>query len=534
MATPRTYYDAEGKGHVQIPDPNQISKTECLALARLGKSAWNDWRAAHGVESQSDAYVNIADFSNHDFCNDPIDFSSFKFGDGARFDNTKFGSGVHFVCANFGIMASFENATFGRDVEFEGATLGDKAQFAGAVFGDGAGFKGVQFGGEVSFEAAKFENWANFIGARFEEWANFRGTQFKMGAFFIGSQFGTSVNGWRLGTSVDFTGAIFGDQATFAGVQFSGHAIFAGVQFGYGAHFIAQTLQQLVVHYSDKLKEYEAFAQKHGLDPSAFRSINFSGAKFAGEVTFEGRRFQGATSFGKLKVDLNIRSPQLDEKSDWVKDASGELPWQKRLIEKGQVCQFGSTPKFHECTFHQDTSFEDAIFPSTTGTEAAASAYRTLKLAFSKQQAIREEQRFFKLEIQEEAGGDKGAKQWLYKAYRWTSDFGFSLSRPLILLLLTTILSLALYAMQAGLVLCHTITINCNMTAPLVQFSLASALPGFEKLAEPASIALYGKSPEGVAAIGVSTVVTLLAQKGFSLLALFLIGLALRNQFKMK
>ena len=69
------------------------------------------------------------------------------------------------------------------------------------------------------------------------------------------------------------------------------------------------------------------------------------------------------------------------------------------------------------------------------------------------------------------------------------------------------------------------------MAAPLIQFSFAHALPGFEKLAEPASKLLFGEQGE---TLGVWTVLTLLVHKAVSVLALFLIGLALRNLFKMK
>ena len=91
------------------------------------------------------------------------------------------------------------------------------------------------------------------------------------------------------------------------------------------------------------------------------------------------------------------------------------------------------------------------------------------------------------------------------------------------------------YACQADLTLCWPCSPTRNATVPLLQFGLAHALPGFEKLAEPAAIKLFGDAAgKGVADIGLSTVITLFAQKTVSLLSLFLIGLALRNLFKMK
>ncbi len=126
------------------------------------------------------------------------------------------------------------------------------------------------------------------------------------------------------------------------------------------------------------------------------------------------------------------------------------------------------------------------------------------------------------------AENSRDPAQWLYIAYRELADFGFSVRRPALLLVVMLMLMLPLYARQAGLQACWTSSADCNMTGPLIQFASAHALPGFEKLAEPASKTLFGDQ------LGVWTVLTLLLHKAVSLLALFLIGLALRNLFKMK
>lgn len=118
--------------------------------------------------------------------------------------------------------------------------------------------------------------------------------------------------------------------------------------------------------------------------------------------------------------------------------------------------------------------------------------------------------------------------KWLYIAYRDLADFGFSVRRPALLLVIALLLMLPLYAWQAGLQACWPNSAGCSMAGTLIQFATAHALPGFEKLAEPASKTLFGDQ------LGVWTVLTLLLHKAVSVLALFLIGLALRNLFKMK
>ena len=127
--------------------------------------------------------------------------------------------------------------------------------------------------------------------------------------------------------------------------------------------------------------------------------------------------------------------------------------------------------------------------------------------------------------------GELPPPRFLYTLFAGLSNFGFSIFRPAILFVSVLFLMTLLYAWQAGLHPCFPSEATCNKTGPLIQFATASAIPGFEKLAEPAGKLLFGKELEN---LGVWTVLTLLLHKAVSLLALFLIGLALRNLFKMK
>jgi hypothetical protein len=240
------------------------------------------------------------------------------------------------------------------------------------------------------------------------------------------------------------------------------------------------------------LEKRKQWAESDGTIPEGFEQVSFTGAIFKESVSFVGRRFEGVTLFERT--------------------------------------QFSVAPSFYGCKLHQATSFWHAKFPLAQGNEEAAKAYRTLKLAFAQQQDIREEQRFFKLEMEEEAARETGWRRWLYRSYRELSDFGFSVGRPMILLFATSMLAALIYGWQAGLVFDSANT----HTAALIHFSLASAIPGLEKLAEPAALRLFGEVSKGIANYSLPTVLTLLTHKAISLLALFLIGLALRNLFKMK
>ena len=156
---------------------------------------------------------------------------------------------------------------------------------------------------------------------------------------------------------------------------------------------------------------------------------------------------------------------------------------------------------------------------------------RTLKLAFAKQQATREEQRFFRLEISAEAANAPWYQSWMFKAYKYISDYGFSLLRPLLFLLLTLVVCYSIYGFLAGLSLCLPWNEDCQINFDLLKFSILQIVPalGLDKWADSLREQLY---ISGSASVLFTAIVIL--HRSLSLLALFLIALALRNLFKMK
>ncbi|MEQ1814802.1 MAG: hypothetical protein ABL860_10205 [Candidatus Nitrotoga sp.] len=161
----------------------------------------------------------------------------------------------------------------------------------------------------------------------------------------------------------------------------------------------------------------------------------------------------------------------------------------------------------------------------------AARAYRTLKLAFAQQHAIREEQKFFRLEMQAETGIATGNKKRLYQLYEKISDYGFSLMRPLKYWLYCLAGFTLIYGLLTGTYGWNG-NISWERTMQWMHYALLNAvpLPGFDKTLDVLRSELFSK-----AAI-IQFLVTMLEilHKTVSLVAFFLIGLALRNLFKMK
>ncbi len=393
------------------------------------------------------------------------------------------------------------------NINFSGFDFGDNASFVHAKFGNRSSlFTESQFGVSTSFAAASFLGGAWFKGATFRGFTSFDWTNFQGLAVFenIEANGGISFEGSLFAGQCFFREAVFRGVAIFVGASFARPTNFEQARFESGAFFMGSEWTQISRPPSSQIHlEVKALAEAIGANPTSFPRMHFGSTYFGGDTNFSGRKFSEGLSFAIAKLPSNRPS---------------------------SPTVFLSAPKFHNCELHQDTDFDKASFPAASGNSDAIRAYRTLKLAFSQQQDSQEEHRFFKLEMEEEAVAEKGAKRWLYRLYKYSSDYGFRVAWPLGWFLLATTLAGMLYAVQAEL----KFDFNGTYLAPLVQFSFASAIPGLEKLAEPAALRLFGEVSKGIANYSLPTVLTLLAQKAISVLMLFLIGLALRNLFKMK
>ncbi len=403
--------------------PDNISKDGCLALANLGKVAWNTWRA--------------------------------RFPRGG--------------CADFSALQ------FSARINFSGFNFGEACSFLGAKFTSKANFSSATFGPFANFDAAIFEYGANFDNAQFERQALFRGTQFGYDSTFKQAKFGIPKDS----CSALFTGVQF-TNVTFLDTIFSGYADFSG-----------GTWEKVYKNGGrDRyLNDAKAYGIKVEISPYSFGNVIFTGAQFMWRSNFQNRDFLCEGDFS-------------------------------------HAC-FSVAPEFFNSKLSENVFFDAAQYPDASGNLVAIRAYRTLKLAFSKQQAIREEQRFFKLEMAEEAKAALWYKKPLYATYWAFSEYGFSVARPLIMLLSTFSFFAAIYGTLAGLSPCLPFQSACTVDFDWVQFSVVQSipLPGLEKLNSDLDFPVVHSIGFTVAAI---------LHKTISLLALFLMGLALRNLFKLK
>ncbi|MGA9599013.1 MAG: pentapeptide repeat-containing protein [Methylocystis sp.] len=230
-----------------------------LALAAMGKDAWNAWRRDR---ANAQVGVTFADVNFSEAPGDEINFEGFDFGDYANFSNCSWRG------FNLAKWSSLEPPLRQPRVFTSTAFQPGRAYFHGAAFGRGA----------------------NFSRAHFGDWASFSGVTF--------------------GQDADFTGTVFGDHTTFDDAAFAIMADFTNAAFGIssfcGAGFelltkFNQTHFNAYVDFSGKTKEQLDYnAHRRNEDEKlrrCFSFISFAGAIFDGEANFSNRAFERNADF---------------------------------------------------------------------------------------------------------------------------------------------------------------------------------------------------------------------------------------------
>jgi hypothetical protein len=288
---------------------------------------------------------------------------------------------------------------------------------------------------------------------------------------------------------IDFRNFIFGDAACFYGTAFNA-ALFTGARFG-----VRTSFDRCSFAYDADFREIHVGAESHFTECRFMNPVSFDSSHFGPEIGFEYTTFEKSATFRGVKF-------------------AGRTVFDRAV--------FRIAPEFHRSELTTDTSFDGTEFPRPSRSDDAVRAYRILKLAFSKQQAIREEQRFFRLEMEEETLRETGFKRLCFALYKHLSDFGFSLTRPSILFFAAWLCFASIYGVYSGTEICFSWQDSCLLQTEWLNFSFQQALPlpGFEKPGANTNFHV--------------PIAWLALHKTLSLVALFLFGLALRNLFKLK
>lgn len=475
-----------------------LPKEEALALARQGKDAWNKW-------AEENPGIKV-DFSGHDFSksglsftefvfNGPVNFARAKF-DLADFSETKFmGESTDFRFATISSGGAFFNDTkfSGKQTDFTGVKFsGGNANFRSAGFGSvKTTFSRAEFGGGTAeFSFAKFDG----------EEADFTEVKFhgKKASFFE-AKFD--------GGSADFSKAEFcGEDADFSFTKFSGgdaffilaefiesRAIFRNTDFSGGtANFnFAKFISGYVDFSESKFSggpAYFCFADFRS-ESDEFNDAIFAGASFSGPVDMEDSFFSTVPDFRRSTLTAHFTCHEMN-------------------------VGYPTNPK------------KEWLFFKKAATNSDADKFRRLKELAVQARDHQREQDFFAKELKAkrffETTGFSLIPNYLYE---WTSDFGRSLWRPVLCLGLTWLIFGLLYGAN-GLKyapsplepLWNGLKLSLVTLVPFAAISRTAMLEAREALfrSDVNHWLDFAMVFEGILAV----------------IFIFLIGLALRNRFR--
>jgi Pentapeptide repeats (9 copies) len=416
-----------------------------------------------------------------------VDFSEVQFDENINFSG--------FVFKNDqGQGPDFRASRFLKDARFRSAVMGDFADFSSAIFCSRSDFSECIFGDEPDFSQSHFEKSSIFAASEFGDGADFSKSLFKNSASFVKCTFGQNLSFFRttFGWRTTFSHSTFGTTSQFIGATFGSLVMFDDCNFKGDCDFSA------------------AMKEDSGKSSRQFHRISFGGCRFGGVADFSGREFRSSTYFGAHQEE-NKRTPVV----------------------------FEGPPLFHECQLHQDTCFDGAEFRSPPSPKTAR-AYRTLKLAMEKLKATQEEQLFFRLEMEAEHPNLPSGRRWISAVYGWCSAYGFSLLRPL-RTLLGIMLAMGIFHGLLANSFANAVNpitngdIDWNRTLQWFRYVMINTfpVPGFDKTQLELRHELFGSGTNHGGFLAVAAILEML-HKVISLGCVFLMGLALRNMFKMK
>jgi len=338
----------------------------------------------------------------------------------------------------------------------------------------------------IDFSNVKFEErWLNFEGFFFGAHVTFENCEFVGFACFRCATF------WM----AQFKDATFLDSAAFVGAAFW-QADFEGVTFSGGAHFLDAVFTS-GADFANAKFSFAAFAE------AKFQSANFSGALVSGRASFDSVIIEQADFKATFEGQVSFVNAEM----------KGTTSFEHAQFRR-------SPPQFFGAKLHEGTVWpgRDAWPLPKTKDEAGdfIHAYERLKLEMDRLKKHEDELNFFALELQ-------SRRVWLgpwaglpIALYGKLSDYGRDYWRPLIWLFFLGLVPTFGFLTSDAIEPLHTLG-----------FSFASTLNvfGFRKdFFDPQVIAKLPAWLDTLAA----------AQTILGAILLFLVGLGIRNKFRMK
>ncbi len=287
------------------------------------------------------------------------------------------------------------DTVFSTTVSFEHFTFPAPTMFARSAFQGNAYFLHAAFQGYAYFLHAAFQRGAYFVHAAFQGGAYFLHVAFQEYAYFEHAAFQGDA---------DFEHAAFQGNADFQHAAFQGYAYFGHAAFQGNADFQHAAFQR----FADfEHAAFQGFAYFNGSttreDTAKFRPfagfVNFDNVTFSGSTDFTNREFLDKTNFNNAKF-------------------------------------LTRAPVFADTTLHEGTTWHDVQWPGTPDDPIAArdmaDSYSHLRRRSNAIQDHEAELDFYGRELRAKRAAVGGATGLLISLYEWSCGFGASVGLPLV------------------------------------------------------------------------------------------------------
>jgi uncharacterized protein YjbI with pentapeptide repeats len=344
-------------------------------------------------------------------------------------------------------------------------------------------FRNSCFRRGAHFNDSFFRSFAEFGGVTFGGWVDFRGTTFSASSSFTAAVFRSIATFYK----VNFNGTWFDDanfshEAEFTDVVIRGLSSFRGTIFTGPANFTRATFG---------VQDTTAGSQDARFINVIFNSTaDFHGATFTDEVDFTNSELKGVTTFNNIS--------------------------------------FAKPPRCFNTKLHEGTTWHGVKWPTEPSdpdrAQDFADAYERLKLEMDKLKKHGDELDFFARELQ-----CRRVVRGLWKGlplavYGFLCNYGRSYARPLLLLVVAVLLGVIPFALYRSGGICSLST-GCHVREALgISFANTAGLFGKPLIRPEIALADF---PDWLKAI--ATMQTIVG-----IVLLFLFGLGVRNQFRMK
>ncbi len=316
-----------------------MNRDESIKLWLQGKDAWNEWAQARlderkaleeaanwdakkdfsgRLEGQNQTTKDWILKANVNFINlhvYNIDFKNFIFPNEVDFSNTIFNGDADFIDTTFSGYANFGFTTFSSYADFKSAKFNGSAYFGSAAFSGDAYFGSATFSGVAYFYYAKFSSSVNFISAAFGDYAYFMVAKFSNSVDFISATFGgnASFSSAAFSGNTYFSSAAFSGYAYFGSATFSGYAGFDSATFSGDANFGSATFSDDANFISAIFKGHTYFNKNKGNKNCLFeKTASFNSAHFKKQISFKQAIFKDIANFASITSDKSFNLLQTD------------------------------------------------------------------------------------------------------------------------------------------------------------------------------------------------------------------------------